>query len=102
MNRIAARLIALYQKYISPYKGFHCAAGAYYGTATCSQAVKEIIQEDGIVGGRAKVRQQFQLCAAAARTIQEQKKKKPKERRREADATCWLAEAACWGCAFWQ
>ena len=101
MNRIAAYLITLYQRFISPHKGFRCAAGAYYGSPTCSQAVKQIILEDGLIGGRKKVRQQFQLCSTAAQTIQIEKKKKRKKRNEGAENAWCLAEAGCSACSLW-
>ena len=101
LNRIATYLITLYQRFISPHKGFRCAASAYYGTATCSQAVKQIILEDGLVGGRKRVREQFFLCSSAARLIQQEKKRKPKDRRGGSDSAWCLAEAGCAACSFW-
>ena len=40
--------------------------------AAFSQAVKQIILQDGVVGGRARIRQQFNLCSVAARSIKEE------------------------------
>jgi len=103
LSTLTVFLINIYQRFISPYKGFRCAAGAYFGTATCSQAVKLIVAEDGLFGGRAKIRGQFRLCASAAQSIQEdRKKKKPKEKRRDIEGACWIAEISCYSCALWQ
>ena len=96
LNKAAAYLITLYQKYVSPHKGFRCAAGAYYGSATCSQAVKQIILQDGVVGGRARIRQQFLLCSAAARSIKEEDQVDPEEKRRyDCCDACNCANLAC-------
>ncbi len=103
MNRLALGLITLYQRFLSPYKGFRCAAGAYYRTGSCSNVVRQIVREHGLLGGLGRIRRQFTRCACAARRIEEEKKKKKrrKERNPAADAACGFAEIGCWGCAFW-
>jgi putative component of membrane protein insertase Oxa1/YidC/SpoIIIJ protein YidD len=104
MNRIFVHAISFYQRFISPYKGFRCAAGAYYGSGSCSHVVKEIIEENGLIIGRSKIRDQFRRCTIAARALQAEKKKKKRRRERspKGEAAGCLAEAACWSCAFWQ
>lgn len=102
MSEALVRIINFYQRFVSPYKGFRCAAGVYYGSDSCSQVVKNIIEESGAYHGRHQIRSQFRLCASASRALRAEDKKKPRRRRRDGDAACWLAEAACWSCTFWQ
>lgn len=83
MKRLAILFINFYQRFISPVKGFRCAYGALHGRGTCSQIIKNIVREHGVIGGRAKIRQQFASCRAAYATLQEhpewdQDKKKKK------------------------
>ncbi|MGI9270805.1 MAG: membrane protein insertion efficiency factor YidD [Woeseiaceae bacterium] len=104
MSTILLHIISFYQRFISPYKGFRCAAGVYYGTGSCSQVVKSIIEKDGVRHGRFAIKDQFRRCAIAAQRFRiEEKKKKKKPRRRNAggDAACFLTEAACWSCSMW-
>lgn len=65
----AISLIDIYQRYISPYKGFRCAHRVFHGGCSCSQAVKQIIQSDGLLGGIHKIRERFRECQMAAAEI---------------------------------
>ena len=58
-------LISLYQKYISPYKGFRCAYGCYHKTSSCSAIIKNIIAEQGLLAGWPLIKQQFKQCQTA-------------------------------------
>ncbi len=57
--------IRLYQRYLSPRKGFRCAHAALHGGESCSAAVARIVQEDGLSGGRARIAARFGECRAA-------------------------------------
>jgi len=85
MKRIAILFINIYQRFISPVKGFRCAYGALHGDGTCSQIIKKIVKEHGVIGGRAKIRRQFADCRAAYAQLLEHpewdKKKEKKERK---------------------
>ena len=58
-------LITLYQRYISPYKGFRCAYGIYYGGSSCSAVVKRIVLSEGLFGGWSSIVNQFRRCRCA-------------------------------------
>lgn len=58
-------LITVYQKYISPYKGFRCAYGCYHKTLSCSAIIKNIITEQGLLAGWPLIKQQFKQCQTA-------------------------------------
>ncbi|WP_019585914.1 membrane protein insertion efficiency factor YidD [Deinococcus apachensis] len=57
--------IRLYQRYLSPRKGFRCAHVALHGGESCSAAVARIVREDGLIGGRRRIATRFQECRAA-------------------------------------
>jgi putative component of membrane protein insertase Oxa1/YidC/SpoIIIJ protein YidD len=62
--------ISLYQKFISPRKGFRCAYGVVNDTHGCSGSVKNIIIEKGLIEG------QFARCKEAASYLKGDAKKK--------------------------
>lgn len=65
MSHSVQYLIQFYQKYISPYKGFRCAHGAYYGGDSCSGAVSKIIRRKGLINGFQAIKNQFSRCSHA-------------------------------------
>lgn len=67
-NSVAIKAIEGYQQYLSPIKGFKCAAGQI-GGQTCSGAVKSIISTKGVVAGVPAMYKQFASCHHAAKTI---------------------------------
>ncbi|PNY80189.1 membrane protein insertion efficiency factor YidD [Deinococcus koreensis] len=75
MNRFDAlvvRAIGRYQRSLSPHKGFRCAHAALHGGPSCSAQVARIVRQQGLVGGRRAVADQFRACRAAHRTLWEQ------------------------------
>jgi len=48
LNKLSVTTINLYQKYISPHKGYCCAHRAYTGEYSCSQYTKIAIEENGL------------------------------------------------------
>jgi uncharacterized protein len=58
-------LIGLYQRYLSPYKGFRCAHAAYHGGPSCSHAIKSIVHELGVFAALPRIRLRFIECRAA-------------------------------------
>lgn len=81
LNRSLVKLIQFYKKYLSPYKGFRCAYGAYHQGDSCSTRVKKIIQRDGIFKGYQKIRLQFKECQAAYHAIQRDPRRRDKKDR---------------------
>ncbi|MFC6803598.1 membrane protein insertion efficiency factor YidD [Deinococcus caeni] len=57
-----------------PLKGFRCAHAALFGGESCSAAVRRLVSEQGLLGGRGEIAARFQTCRqayghlAAART----------------------------------
>ncbi|GBF05078.1 hypothetical protein DAERI_030244 [Deinococcus aerius] len=65
LDVLALSGIRLYQRSLSPHKGFRCAHAALHGGESCSAAVARIVQEDGLRGGRARILARFRECRAA-------------------------------------
>ncbi|EMY7926577.1 membrane protein insertion efficiency factor YidD [Klebsiella aerogenes] len=73
MDNLILKLIAFYQRIISPRKGYRCAYSVLHHTQGCSGAVKDIIHNKGVVDGWREIRQRFADCRVAAETLQQQK-----------------------------
>jgi putative component of membrane protein insertase Oxa1/YidC/SpoIIIJ protein YidD len=73
LRQTLAGTIGLYQKYLSPHKGFSCAYRIQSRGSSCSQYCKEMILERGPIGAISPVRQRFQDCKQAANRIQAQR-----------------------------
>ena len=65
LNTLALGSIDVYQRWLSPLKGFHCAHAALFGGESCSAAVRRLVSEQGLVGGRAEIAARFQTCRQA-------------------------------------
>ncbi len=62
-------VINYYQRYISPYKGFHCAYANQYGGDSCSQAIKRILLNEGCIKSFHFSRSRFRNCRNANETL---------------------------------
>jgi uncharacterized protein len=61
----AISLIELYQRYISPRKGYVCACRVLHGGSGCSGFAKQAISELGISGGIRALKRRFEQCRCA-------------------------------------
>ena len=68
-NHVAALLIRVYQRYLSPLKGYSCAHRVLYGNESCSQYVKQAILKQGLSDAWPSSRQRFRDCRSAYLTI---------------------------------
>jgi putative component of membrane protein insertase Oxa1/YidC/SpoIIIJ protein YidD len=68
-RRAAAACIHLYQKQLSPYKGFSCAYRVLHRSESCSQYTKHLLSELGIGQALPLIQQRFQACKAANQTL---------------------------------
>ena len=69
LARLAVALIRLYQRWISPYKGYRCAHRALHGGPSCSEFGIAVAQSDGVLSLWPSLRARFAECRAAAATI---------------------------------
>jgi putative component of membrane protein insertase Oxa1/YidC/SpoIIIJ protein YidD len=59
-------LIAGYQRFLSPYKGFCCAYRVHTGRASCSSLGRRVIRTHGLFSGLVLLTQRFKRCKASA------------------------------------
>jgi len=69
MKQICLLLIEFYQRIISPRKGFKCAHHALHRGPTCSNAVKSLIEEHGLIGAWPQIKARFKACRVAYQAI---------------------------------
>lgn len=87
MLRLAAvSAIGLYQRYVSPYKGYCCAYRAHTGRSSCSDFGSRVIGKMGVVAGIRLLFDRFAACAVAAEEI-----RKNEEKREGINAACPLS-----------
>ncbi|WP_109764878.1 membrane protein insertion efficiency factor YidD [Pleionea mediterranea] len=102
MRHIALCLIVLYQKYISPKKGYRCAHRVLHNGPSCSSYCADNLRRHGFIKSIAKMRWRFRECNEAAMELNE-RKKNPREKRKQdddADKACWIAEGLSYACCF--
>ena len=99
MKWIFLKLISMYQKYISPKKGFSCAHRIYFSGSSCSQHCAEVIREFGVVSGLIKMNARFQECKTAS-VLLSQGTDKDKDKN-DPGKWCSYGECAAWGCCFY-
>ena len=67
MRSAALFAIGIYQRYLSPHKGYCCAYRVVTGGASCSVLGYRAIRRFGVWDGLALLRERFALCALACR-----------------------------------
>jgi putative component of membrane protein insertase Oxa1/YidC/SpoIIIJ protein YidD len=63
------QLISWYQKRLSPLKGYSCAHRLLYGCESCSQFIKQTLQQQDLKTAIQLSSKRFAECNSAARTI---------------------------------
>jgi putative component of membrane protein insertase Oxa1/YidC/SpoIIIJ protein YidD len=107
-------LIAGYQRYLSPYKGFCCAYREHTGRASCSMLGRRVIRARGLFSGLVLLSKRFRRCSQSAAVLQaEAQTEAPLEAPSAPDKTtekasdknksaCTAANASCcidaWAC----
>jgi len=67
MKTAALVAITLYQRYVSPYKGYRCAYHYHTGCATCSRLGFRAIRRYGVWAGIGLLRERLERCGIAYR-----------------------------------
>lgn len=67
MRELALAAIGVYQRYMSPYKGFCCAWRAHTGGASCSALGARVIRRHGLLAGGVLLRQRMRRCGEVHR-----------------------------------
>lgn len=78
-------LIAIYQRWISPRKGFRCAHSVLHGGPGCSGFAKQAIREHGLWQAVAHIRQRFRDCRTSMHTLLSQQAEPPEDELSQAD-----------------
>lgn len=63
----ALAAIGVYQRYISPHKGFCCAYRAHTGAASCSMLGARVIRRHGLFAGCVLLRRRLERCGEVHR-----------------------------------
>jgi len=69
MRQLALSAISLYQRRISPHKGFCCAYSADTGHGSCSVLGYRAVRRHGVLSGFGILLQRFERCSAAQRRV---------------------------------
>ena len=81
--------IRLYQRFISPLKGFRCAYHAHTGRQSCSHLGFRAVRRFGVLSGLAVLRQRLFLCGVAHRRYSPHRRP-PLAQRGDCDVGCDL------------
>jgi len=66
-------LINLYQKYLSPHKGYCCAYKVYHNDISCSEFTKNSIKNLGLFQATSSIKQRFQDCKISEKNMKKEK-----------------------------
>ena len=69
LDRLCLRAIGIYQRHISPRKGYGCAHARLRGGPGCSGFVRAAIAEVGVRAARPQIRVRFVECELASQTL---------------------------------
>ncbi|WP_428448760.1 membrane protein insertion efficiency factor YidD [Photobacterium nomapromontoriensis] len=96
MRKIVVYLICCYQRYLSPYKGFRCAYGCLHSGDSCSESIKKVIAEQGVIASIRPAKMQFQACHDAYEqlSLQAERSRKKKRKRKVLDS----CDCVPWDC----
>src|SRR5687768_169954 len=72
LSQILAVVIEVYQRYISPRKGFCCAYRVWRGRKSCSELARRVVLRGGIVLLLPIMQLRFAKCARAAAALKAQ------------------------------
>ena len=92
----ALGLIWVYQRWISPRKGYRCAHAVLHGGTGCSGFAKQAIREQGIWPALRVIRQRFRDCRAALIVLNGEQELRNRQRKDRGKSTWW--DAACVPC----
>lgn len=96
----AILLINVYQRYLSPHKGFCCAYRVAMGEPSCSEFAKLAIRKKGFFSALSDIRGRMGDCQSAALMLSKQREDKVgQKRKKKADTSADCVKDACGDCA---
>jgi putative component of membrane protein insertase Oxa1/YidC/SpoIIIJ protein YidD len=69
LNFLVAQFIPLYQKYLSPLKGFSCAYSKLHRADSCSEHFRTLVKHHGLAKAIPLFEQRLQDCKSANMTL---------------------------------
>jgi uncharacterized protein len=69
LETVCVSNIELYQKHLSPLKGFGCARRIHTGRCSCSEFARRFVLKFGAVRARLILPARFRACAASHRAL---------------------------------
>ena len=93
MKTLALAAISIYQRYISPHKGFCCAYRVHTGFSSCSSLGFRAIRRYGVLRGLKTLRQRLDLCRVAHGRLATVRLRPPASQRGDCD--CGVSPCDC-------
>lgn len=93
--RLAIRSIELYQRHISPHKGFCCAYRIAHNDLSCSEFAKRQIAASGFFKALTDIRERFKDCKQAALQLSKSSERKKSKDDRLIDRCCYCDPGVC-------
>ena len=87
VDKATEHLILLYQKYISPRKGYCCAHNALHNNGSCSSWALNVVRSHGALSMFSQISTRFSECNEAHKEI--------KSKKNEGDKCNLLGDTAC-------
>ncbi|MGM9482723.1 membrane protein insertion efficiency factor YidD [Roseateles sp. NT4] len=96
----ALAAIGIYQRYVSPYKGFCCAYRAHTGGPSCSALGTRVIRRHGLLAGTVLLRRRLRRCGEVYRHFHPTGPRPLAAQRGDCDASCDGPGDGCdgWDC----
>lgn len=98
MRGLALAAIGVYQRYVSPYKGFCCAYRAHTGRASCSALGARVIRRHGLLVGGVLLRQRIRRCGEVHRQFHPTASRPLAAQRGDCDIGCDALGDGCDSC----
>jgi putative component of membrane protein insertase Oxa1/YidC/SpoIIIJ protein YidD len=90
--------IRLYQRHISPHKGFSCAYRVHTGRSSCSVLGARAVRRFGVFPGLKLLRERLHLCGVSHRRYAPPSMRPPSSQRGDCDVGCDLpCDSSCDG-----
>jgi len=87
-DRLAIMTLVIYQRHLSPHKGFCCAHRVRHGGLSCSEYARQTILDLGWRRSLAAVRVRLRACRVAALELTLEDESERKKRRRDQVLEC--------------
>ena len=88
MRQFVLGAIRVYQRYVSPYKGFCCAYRTHTGRSSCSQLGFRAVRRYGVFTGLGLINQRVRLCGVVHRRHRAIGVRAPQVQRGACDVGC--------------